>query len=209
MFKIRDLRWIILILLLIFSLGMARQALSNMTYLPLVMSERTMTPSHTPTATSTPTQTGTPTPSRTPTSIHSLTPTATPYKVFIVEVHNPAWGDPLEEYVRIRNDGSGSANMTGWYLRDDGDNRYDFPNGFYLAKDQSVRVWTKAGDDTIYDLYWGSEVEVWNDSRDCAYLRDDSNGQKVLVDLFCYTPRFINSLMIKGETIFKDTSLKE
>jgi competence protein ComEC len=149
-------------------------------YLPVIINDAT----NTPTPTSTATSTVTPTPTITP------TPTATPHPsgdIRIVEVYNPYPYDPMDEYIVLYNAGSKTVDMTGWYIRDDGDHWYYFPWQFVLKGKHKVWLWTKSGTNSSYELFWGSEEEVWNDTNDCVYLRDDSRGEKVLVDVLCYS----------------------
>ena len=72
--------------------------------------------------------------------------------------------------------------MQGWTLRDENANIYTFPI-FSLMANDSVKVWTQAGQNWPWDLYWGMSEPVWNDHGDCAYLRDADNN---LVDKLCY-----------------------
>jgi hypothetical protein len=146
---------------------------NNTIYLPIVI-EPPWTPSRTPS----PTQKGTATPTRTPTSKYNLS---------IVKIVNLNSMNPLNEYVSIINNGYNTAVLTDWYIKDDGPNRYNFYEGFSIARGETIRLWTRSGINTATDLYWDSAVEVWNDSGDCAYLRDDSTGLKILVDKYCYT----------------------
>jgi hypothetical protein len=96
--------------------------------------------------------------------------------------YNPPGSDLEGEYVRIENSGSGAADMTNWTLRDDADHVFAFPT-FTLDAGATVRVWTKAGTNTSTDLYWRSGSAIWNNTGDCAYLRD-SGGTPV--DTYCY-----------------------
>lgn len=134
----------------------------------------------TPTPTPTPTLRGTlapgdaPTPTDTPEPTPSLTPTPSGVYIDYVEWDPP--GDEYEgEYVQIGNRGPGAQDMTGWTLEDDSNHVYFFPDGFSLAGGVSVRVWTRAGDDTQANLYWGREDQdpVWGNDGDTAYLWDE------------------------------------
>jgi hypothetical protein len=175
--KKNPLVWGIAILVCISAVAFVQRTLANTIYLPLVSDDPTITPSLTPSTTPTPT----PTPTITP------TPTNTPvYYVEVFEIVNSDTTDPLEEYVTLYNKGTQAEDLTGWFIRDDGPNRYDFPTNFTIPSKEYIRVWTMAGEDTLTDLYWGSEVEVWNDVTECAYLRDDSEGEKILVHKYCY-----------------------
>jgi hypothetical protein len=96
--------------------------------------------------------------------------------------YDPPGSDVEGEYVRIENLGGGAVDMTNWTLRDDADHVFTFPT-FTLSSGATVRVWTKSGTDTTTDLYWGSGSAIWNNTGDCAYLRDSSGTS---VDAYCY-----------------------
>jgi hypothetical protein len=96
--------------------------------------------------------------------------------------YNPPGDDVQGEYVRIDNVDGAFADMTGWMLSDIANHVFTFPS-FTLAPGATVRVWTKAGTDTTTDLYWGRGSAVWNNTGDCAYLRDGDGG---LVSEYCY-----------------------
>ncbi len=164
----KELKWLLAIIVLISTVGMVQKTLNNVIYLPVVMVQATQTPTFTPSPTAT------------------QTPTPTPNTVMFVEIINSISDDPLDEYVIIYNYKSSTVNLTGWFIRDDGPNRYDFPINFYIGGRQTVRIWTKGGANTSTDLYWNNETEVWNDHGDCAYLRDYSGEEKLLIDIYCY-----------------------
>jgi hypothetical protein len=186
-------KWLLALALAVSVVAVARAALQNNYYFPLVarQPQPTRTPTSTGTVTVTPTVTRTPTPTRTITPTRTQTPEP---KVNIVEIQfepeDPGEG-PLDEYVRIRNDSDDSVNMDGWFLRDDSGNRYTFDD-FTLGEDDDVRVWSKAGNDDSDDLFWGFVPDtdqeerngVWNDGGDCAYLRDPDEDEPV--DSICY-----------------------
>jgi hypothetical protein len=176
--KKNQILWVITALVCIGAVAIVQRTLANTIYLPIVLDDYTLTPSITPssTPTSTPTPTITPTPTKTPV-----------YNVEIFEIVNSDTVDPLNEYITLYNKGSQAEDLTGWYIRDDGPNRYDFPTNFYIPSKGTIRLWTKEGENTTTDLYWGNDEEVWNDVQECAYLRDNSEGGKVLVDKFCYS----------------------
>jgi hypothetical protein len=166
--------WFFGLLMLILTVSAVRAMAGETIYLPLVMSESTLTP--------TPGPSPTPVPTRTP------TPTPRPNTVIeIVRVVNSDTGNPLDEYVEIHNKAGSAYNLTGWFLRDENNYRYDFPSGFQLYGHRTIRVWSRDGKDTSYNLFWNSPVEIWNDYNDCAYLRDDSKGENDLIDRFCYS----------------------
>lgn len=84
--------------------------------------------------------------------------------------------NPNDEWIRLKNEGSGSTDMTGWSLADESaSNRFRFPDGFSLAPGQTVMVHSGCGTDTQQSLYWCSDFPVWNNDGDTAFLRD-ANG---------------------------------
>lgn len=91
------------------------------------------------------------------------------------QVHEDASGrenDNLnDEYVILKNTGSTSINLQDWYIEDEANHRYTFPD-FTLETDATVTIHTGSGSDTSTDLYWGSEAPVWNNGGDTAYLYD-------------------------------------
>lgn len=177
------------------AVAVAQAALQDLLYLPLVYRAAftptftatstlslTRTPTPTPTRTSTPTPTGTlaaATRTRTPTPTRTATPQP---GVFIVHIEYEPDNQPLDEYVSIRNQKNTQVVMTGWVLRDDSKNEFVFPR-FTLNAYTTVKVWTKAGVNNPTNLYWGRTTPVWNDSSDCAYLRDEDDEK---VDSVCY-----------------------
>jgi micrococcal nuclease len=167
---------LLIALLLAISLVTAITAWANTVYLPLVPKDPTNTPTPTLafTVTPTPTQTKTATPTR--------TPTQTP-GVYILDIeYNPS--NSIDEYVAIENNGNNSVDMTDWYIKEDRQGlRYNFPDHFSLGSDKSVKIWTKTGQNTSSNLYWGRTEPAWNNNSDTAYLRDDDGD---LVDTYSY-----------------------
>jgi len=76
------------------------------------------------------------------------------------------------------------TNLGGWTLSDEADHIYEFPNDFSLKEGEKVRVYTGSkdkprkdtgcGQDANYELYWGSESAIWNNSGDVGFLRKGS-----------------------------------
>jgi endonuclease YncB( thermonuclease family) len=80
-----------------------------------------------------------------------------------------------EEYVCVTNRGTGTVDMTGWWIRDEAGAAYSFPP-FSLRAGASVKVRTGCGQDTATDLHWcRSGTAVWNNGGDTAYLYDSAN----------------------------------
>ncbi len=111
----------------------------------------------------------------------SSTPPTQDVRITYIEYDPP--GDEVQgEYVSLQNFGASPAAMTGWTLRDEGNHVFTFPS-FTLAPGGTVQVWTRAGTNDAGNLYWGSGSAIWNNSGDCAYLRD-AQGQGV--SQYCY-----------------------
>ncbi|HEX9795441.1 MAG TPA: LysM peptidoglycan-binding domain-containing protein [Anaerolineales bacterium] len=109
----------------------------------------------------------------------SAPPTAAPAPTVVngeaprVEIRGVAGGGNLEEeVVRLLNSG-GTANMAGWTLDDDQGHHYTFPA--FTLHNGAVSVHTKAGVDTVIDLYWGLPEAVWTAGKTIT-LRDAAGG---------------------------------
>ncbi len=131
----------------------------------------------------------TPTPTRTPIPSPTFTPSPIPHaKLSIIYIK----ASGRDEYVTIRNTGSASQNMSGWWLQsydNDGctplsNQRYWFPYGYILAPGASVRVHSgpDARDNPPGHLRWTGKY-IWNNAGDIGDLRN-SAGQ--LVDRYTY-----------------------
>jgi len=80
------------------------------------------------------------------------------------------------ERVIIQNAGSEKITLTGWYLEDSQGTIYNFPQSpaLMLYPGATLQVHTKAGTDTLPDLYWGRTDAVWV-SGELAVLYDPQN----------------------------------
>ncbi|HLE16235.1 MAG TPA: lamin tail domain-containing protein [Anaerolineales bacterium] len=172
-------RWILALFIVLSLVIVVRASQENLYYFPLAHRDLTVTPSPTGTATRTPTVTTTPT--RTPTITRTPTPLV---GLRITDILYFPVGDPLDEYVDIRNEDSRTANLKGATLKDESGNKYTFPE-FHLGPGDRVRVWTGSGSNDDSNLYWGRDKPVWNDYQDCAYLRDVAKNK---LDNYCYSP---------------------
>lgn len=200
-------KWLLVIVMIIGTVIVAQAALQSLIYLPIVARQDpsktpTITGTFTPTGslTATPTITGTlptatPTitgtlPTPTPTRTITPTPTLVP-GVFIVDIEYAPQGNPLDEYVTIRNQIGKFIPLEGWTLQDEKQNVFTFPR-YTLVSWARVKIWTKDGVIDPENLYWGRTEPVWNDFSDCAYLRDQDG---ILVDSYCYgTSKILFSL---------------
>lgn len=101
-----------------------------------------------------------------------------PVRVVAID-YNPPGHDIQGEHVLIRNTGAAAANMAGWTLRDiapQNPHVYPFPS-FSLPGNAEARIWTKAGNNSARDLYWGLGAPVWNNTGDTAILRDAADQE--------------------------------
>jgi hypothetical protein len=91
--------------------------------------------------------------------------------------------DARDEYVRIKNRGTTGQSMSGWWLKDEADNTYYFPN---IALDAGAHVRIHSGpdayDDPPADYLWTRRY-IWNNGGDTAYLYDAAGR---LVDTYSY-----------------------
>jgi hypothetical protein len=148
----------------------------------------TRTPTRTPTRTSTgptPTLTRTPTRTPTPTTTRTATPTRTeaPPAIQIGFIDFwPGGNEAQNEYVRIRNHGTGPTTLTNWTLCDSQGNCYVFPT-FTLGVNALVFVRTGVGVNDVDDLYWGRSEPVWDNTGDTATLRNAAN---TVIDTYTY-----------------------
>lgn len=86
------------------------------------------------------------------------------------------------EWVKVKNTGTTSKAMTGWSLTDqDGHVNYVLPT-FTLGAGKTVTIYSGKGSNSATRLYMGYTTHVWNNSGDCAYLKDQ-NGN--LIDDYC------------------------
>jgi micrococcal nuclease len=79
------------------------------------------------------------------------------------------------EWVELHNDGLQPVDLGGWTVRDgESVNRYLFPPGSTLSAGEHLRLYSGCGDDSRRDYYWCSELPVWNNEGDVAFLLDAS-----------------------------------
>lgn len=105
-----------------------------------------------------------------------------PEIVIVTVYQDPPGADLAGEFIALRNSGRGAVDMTGWVLRDLAGHRYVFPH-FTFHPGAEVKVWTRPGENTLNDLYWGHRAPLWNNTGDTAYLFD---AQDRLTACFAY-----------------------
>ena len=124
------------------------------------------------------------TPSPQPTTTTTPVPTpATTGNIQIINIFYDGAGSlEPDEHVGIRNDDTNPIQLQSWTLRDSADHVFTFPS-FVMQPGQECQVYTNESHLESCGFNYGSGLAIWNNSGDCAYLR---NGQGNLVDEYCY-----------------------
>jgi len=108
------------------------------------------------------------------------------HEIDITEVSFDPEGDDRNnlngEWVVIIGNTNDSINMNGFTLSDDSGHVYSFEN-FTLPARGTVKIFTGAGDNTTTSLYWGSNMPIWNNDSDTAFLR---NPEGLLIAEYSY-----------------------
>lgn len=155
-------------------------------FLPVVRSPLpTPVPTPTPDGPTQPTPTNTPQASPTPTTTPTPTPTSQPAgNVVITHIEYDGDQGPAEpdEYVQIRNDHHSAIQLQGWTLEDEANHVFTFPS-FLMQPGQVCRVYTNEDHPEWCGFSYGSGSAIWNNSGDCATLKDSGGG---VVDRVCY-----------------------
>lgn len=183
---VKSRRAIILAILLVMAIPVystLKAAAEASTYLPLVYKAPptatiTMTPSPWPTYTPGPPPTIDPSPGPTITS-----PPPSTGNVVILDIYYDGAGqNEADEYVEIRNDDLTPIELYGWTLSDQANHSFSFPS-FVISVSQVCRVYTNENHPEWCGFNYGSAGAIWNNTGDCATLRDVKN---TLVDEYCY-----------------------
>jgi uncharacterized repeat protein (TIGR01451 family) len=95
--------------------------------------------------------------------------------VTITTFRHMGWKDdehPSNEFIEITLDSrfapSGSFDLTGFSLRNNQGDVFNFPSNFILHDGSPVRVFSGSGADTSTELYWNQSRGMWNNMGDCA-----------------------------------------
>ena len=89
------------------------------------------------------------------------------------------------EYVVLRNDGSGTADVGGWWLVDIADHQINIPAGYSISPGGTLRVYTGPGDSTTSRYFDGRGQAIWNNSGGDTAALFDGSGQ--IVDMYSYS----------------------
>lgn len=85
-------------------------------------------------------------------------------------------GDPASERVVVSYLGEGELSLFNWRLQDMQGNTFTFPQ-LTLFKDGAVNVYTRAGVNTVVDLYWAREDPVWETGEIVTLINEQENVQ--------------------------------
>ncbi len=90
-----------------------------------------------------------------------------------VDIHAIVGPGNLEvEYVEIHNLSPGPIDMTGWQLTDQDEQVFTFPP-LILNQGGGIKVLSKKGNNTVIELYWQSEVPIWQSGETASLLNAD------------------------------------
>jgi LysM repeat protein len=86
-------------------------------------------------------------------------------------------GDLDTEHVLLKHRGEGELSLVGWRLEDDKGNVFIFPQfpQLTLFPGGAVSIYTRAGVNSVVELYWGLSQPVWT-SGTTVTLRDPQNN---------------------------------
>ncbi len=96
-----------------------------------------------------------------PPPVQPQVPVETPSSEKLVEIQDVQGpGDLNNEMVLLRRLGDGDLRLTGWRLEDQSGKIFTFPE-LVLNKGGSIRVYTRTGQNSALNLYWGLNQAVW------------------------------------------------
>ncbi|MHB8191780.1 MAG: lamin tail domain-containing protein [Bellilinea sp.] len=84
-------------------------------------------------------------------------------------------GDLPSESIQLQRIGEGDLQLEGWRLEGNG-KEYVFPK-LTLNKNGSIRLYTRAGQSTVIELFWGLDKAAWK-TGDTIILFDSAGNQR-------------------------------
>lgn len=79
----------------------------------------------------------------------------------VIEIKNVyGVGDLQNEVVVLQRSGDGELALANWKLKDDDGHTFTFPD-LVLNKGGAVQVYSRAGTDTVIELYWSQNSPIW------------------------------------------------
>jgi len=102
------------------------------------------------------------------------TPTLPPLDPPLIMIEGVlAAGDLEHEAVLLKRLGDGDLWLGDWRLTNGRDQVYRFPD-LLLSKNGSIRVYTRRGNNTVIELFWGLDAPLWHSGDRIRLL--DSQG---------------------------------
>ena len=89
-------------------------------------------------------------------------------------------GDLDSERVLLKHQGGGELALTGWRLQNDQGNVFVFPQ-LTLYGGGAVSVFSKAGNNTVVELYWGLNHAVWPSGSTVTLIDSQGNSRSTYV----------------------------
>ena len=86
-------------------------------------------------------------------------------------------GDLGTERIVIRNVSETQLSLMGWRLIDQQNHEFVFPDSFELYVGGAVTVHTQTGENSVFELFWGSDEPVWEVGEAASLLDLDGNPQ--------------------------------
>lgn len=82
-------------------------------------------------------------------------------------------GDLASERVKLARTGPGELSLAGWQLLEEDGAVFTFPQ-LNLFEGGAVNLYTRSGQSTVVELYWGLDAPVWDSGETVVLL--DANG---------------------------------
>ena len=80
------------------------------------------------------------------------------------------------ENVQILNQSEGAVNLNGWQLQNNRGTHFTFP-ALILNQNGAVEVHSKAGANTVIELYWQSDTPIWQPGDTVTLVDTDGTVQ--------------------------------
>jgi hypothetical protein len=105
----------------------------------------------------------------------AVQPTLPPLTEPVIKIDNVfGAGDAQNEVVLLTRIGEGELQLAGWKLVAGADQSFTFPE-LSLNKGGAVQVFTRAGKNTVIELYWGLSDPVWQTGKTVTLLDTAGN----------------------------------
>jgi hypothetical protein len=115
-------------------------------------------------------------------SMEEAQPTSQPTLDFLEEdvqitIRSVVGAGNLEmENVQLLNQSEGAVNLNGWQIQNGRGTHFTFP-ALILNQGGAVEVHSKAGTNTVIELYWQSDAPIWQSGDTVTLVDTDGNVQ--------------------------------